>query len=316
MDAEGAQMAKVRRAARLARVIERVQRLDDATLEVLDRLTAEMAGGDRWRGERRIGRRRFLGAVAGGALVAATGGLAVWQLGAAHTAALEEEAAVLRRIVALYDEMDEAGLDGAVERGLALVGSLMERIRGPATALLGAIHTARSALLDFQARFPSLQLGFQWLQGNLSTLSQRLLGLENEVNQAMGLSGPFAETLGGFLAEVADRLPVGTAQRVRGGLERMGEIVTAIPSLVQGLYTRILEPMEGWFSHQDTAGLNGWLVNPLLETVLDPAQALAQDVLDLAEAWDAEWAAPIEEHLHQRRSLREEIAHLRQERGL
>ncbi|HIQ01157.1 MAG TPA: hypothetical protein EYH30_03355 [Anaerolineales bacterium] len=309
-------MAKARRAARMARIIERLQRLDDGTLEVLDRLTAEAIGGVGPRREQGVGRRRFLGAVAGGAVVAVTGGLALWQLGAAHTAALEDEATALRQIVALYDEMDRTGLDDQVEQGLAAVGGLLEGVRGPAEGLLSAVETARAALLDFQSRFPSLQTGFQWLQESLSTLSQRLLGLENEVNQALGLSGPIGETMGGFLAEVLDRLPYTTAQRVRGGLERVGEVVTAVPTLVQGLYSRILEPMEGWFSHRATAGLNGWIVNPLLTTVLDPAQVLAERVLGLIEACEEQLAGPAREGLARRRQIRQEIARLRQERGL
>ncbi len=304
-------MAKVRRAARTARIIERLQRLDDGTLELLDRLTAEAVSGAGLEKERGMDRRRFLGMVAGGAVVATMGGLVVWQLEAMHMAALEDEAAALRQIVALYEEMDATGLDEQMARGLAVVGRLAEGGRALAAGLLAAVEETRSALISFRSRFPSLQSGFRWLQENLTTLSQRLLGLENAVNQALGLSGPIAETLGGFLADLLDRLPYATGQQVYGALERIGEVVTAVPDLIQGLYTRILEPMDGWFSSRPDAGLNGWFVTPLLTTVLDPAREVAQKVLTLTEEWENNVAGPARQSLARRAMLREEIGRLR-----
>lgn len=308
-------MDKLQRSARMARILERLQRVDDGTLEVLDRLTAQALVGSPASQERGVSRRQFVGTLAGGALVALTGGLTIWQLSAGHAVVLEDEAAALRQVVDVYGQMEQARLDQQVEQGLAVLGPLLERLRGPAQDLLSSVQAARDALLDFQSRFPSLRLGFQWLQENLAILSQRLLGLENGVNEAIGLSAPLTETMGVFLAELFDRLPAATAQRLRPALERIGEMVTAIPAQVQGLYTRILEPMDGWFSHQATAGLNGWIVNPLLTTVLDPAQALAEGILDLAQAWD-DWAGSVQEGLSQRQVLREEVARLCREHGL
>ena len=315
---EATRMEKVRRAARVARIIERLQKLDDGTLEVLDRIAGEAMKQAGPVEQRRVSRRSFLGTVAGGAVVAVTGGLAVWQikLNTAHTAALQDEVAALHNLVSLYDEMDDTGLDAQVEQGLATVGTLVGTVGTLADGLGEAIETVRSALLDFRSRFPSLRSGFQWLEGNLTTLSQRILSLENEINQALDLSGPSSEITGGFLAEVLDWLPYTQAQRLRGGLERIGEIVAAVPDLVQGIYSRVLEPMDDWFSSSDSGGLNGWIINPLLDTVLEPAQSLAENTLSLTTEWEEKLVTPAQSQLQRRQELRAEIARLRQERGL
>ncbi len=303
---------QLRRSARIARIMERLQRLDDGTLEVLDRMTADalvgVTGAEKPAG---MNRRQFLGAAAaGGVVVAATGGLVLWQLSAAHTAALEKEIGSLRQILALYQEMDGLGLDDQVGRGIGTIASIVETIREIATRLLEAIERARKALLDFQSRFPSLQSGLRWLRDTLLTLSQRLTALENEINEALGLSSPVAETVGGFLARVLDRLPGPFARQVRSGLERVGEVVSILPAFIQNVYTRVLEPMDDWFSQRADAGLNGWIVNPLLKTVLDPAQMLAERALELATVWEGQLAGPARQKIARREEIRAEIARL------
>lgn len=309
------QMEKLRRSARVARIIERLDRLDDGTLEVLDRITADaLVGMTAQAGPPAVSRRQFLGAAAaGGAVVALTGGLVIWQLSAAHAAALEKEADTLRRIVALYEEMDALGLDDLILRGTGAVASILETIHEIATRLLKAIQDARAALLDFQSRFPTLQSGMRWLRDTLTTLSQRLTALENEINGALGLNSPVAETVGGFLSRILDRLPGTFGRQIRGGLERMGEVVGMLPSLAQGLYTRILEPMGDWFNSRADAGLNGRLANPLLHTVLDPAETLAGKVVELMSTWEEQLAAPARQAVARREEIRAEIARLKEE---
>lgn len=306
------QIEQLRRSARIARIMERLHRLDDGTLEVLDRMTADalvgVTGAEKPAG---MSRRQFLGAAAaGGVVVAMTGGLVLWQLSAAHAAALEKEIGSLRQILALYRQMDDLGLDDLIQRGTETISSIVEAVREIATRLLEAIASARKALLDFQSRFPSLQSGLRWLRDTLVALSQRLTALENEINEVLGLSSPVAETVGGFLARVLDRLPVTFARQIRSGLERLGEVVSILPAFIQNVYTRVLEPMDDWFSPQASAGLNNWIVNPLLKHVLDPAQTLAERVLELATAWEEQLAGPARQKMARREEIRAEIERL------
>lgn len=316
MSRQETELGRLRRSARIARITERLQRLDDGTLEVLDRLTAEALVGEEPTRPAKMNRRQFLGAAAaGGAIVALTGGLTLWQLTSAHTAVLEKELNALRELVALYEEMDNLGLDDRLREGLRAVGRILETVGEIAGRLLEAIRSARAALLKFQSKIPDLHAAVRWLRESLLSLSQRLTALENEVNSFLGLANPVAETVGGFLSRILDRLPGTFGKQVRGGLERMGEVLAALPAFLQGLFTRILEPLEDWFNSRADAGLNAWLVNPLLHDVLDPAEALVERVLELTTTWKEQLAGPSEEALARRSELRAEILRRKQMMG-
>jgi hypothetical protein len=146
-------------------------------------------------------------------------------------------------------------------------------------------------------------------------MSQRILALENSVNEYLGLTGPLQETAGAFLSGVLDQLSARAPESIRDGLERVGEIVSSLPDLVEGVYTRIIEPMADWFGPQPTAGLNGSLVQPLVTDVLDPADELVADFDQLMTMWE-ERAEAIRELLEQREEIRARIQQLRQSREL
>ncbi|HID89657.1 MAG TPA: hypothetical protein EYH27_03655 [Anaerolineales bacterium] len=300
---ESTRTARIRRAARMARIIDRLERLDDGTLEELDRLTRQAVSGSVMvPGE--TSRRRFLrAAVAGGTIMAVTGGLVVWQMGYGH---LSAEVGRLREVIGLYEAMEEAGLDERLEEALGMLDGLIGRLGEGAEALRSGLEAGRTALLDFQARFPSLQSAFQWLQQTLAALSQRMLALENSVNGLLEITGPLTETMGSFLRWILDHLPGPAASQVQDGLERLGEVVTMLPDLVEGLHQRILEPMDGWFGSRASTSLGATLVQPLLVHVFDPAESLLDRVAQLASAWE-ETRDALRQILERRKAIRSQI---------
>lgn len=304
-------LEKARRAARVARIIERLQRLDDRTLEALDRGTADaISGAGSLTSPGVVGgpvsRRRFLGAAGvGAAVVAVTGGVFLWQASSDRLAALRAEIAELQQALALYDELEAVGLDGQVAQGLTAVGAPLGDVRSQAEALGANLGLVRADLRDVQSRL-------SWFRERLDTLSQLLLGLENEVNQSLGLAVPLEEAMGGFLAEVLAGLDEDDADRLRGALERLGEVISAIPVTLQSFYTRLLEPLEGWLGAGAAGGET--TLDPLPATLLDPAEGLVEDVRELATTWEAV-AEPLPEQLSARQALREELARLRQAGG-
>lgn len=313
MRTEEAWRKRVHRAARMARIIERMERMDSASLEELEQLTHQVVLDPRARKPDTITRRDFLrAAAAGGALVATTGGLAIWQLGSGRLTATQEEIEALRELASLYAQMDSTGLDDRLTAGLETLGSLITSVRAAAESLSSGLAAGRAALQDFQSHFPSLQAAFQWLQQTAATLSQRTLALENSVNDLLSITGPLKETIGGFLGWLLDQLPLSAAETAREGLERTGEAVSALPDLLEGLYSRILEPMRDWFSPRPTAGLNGQLVTPLLAGVINPAETLMEQLTSLATTWEEEWVGPVQQALEQRREIRAQIRHHRE----
>ncbi len=300
---EDARTTRIRRAARMARIIDRLERLDDGTLEELDRLTRQaVSGAAVTPGE--TSRRRFLrAALAGGAIVAVTGGLAVGQMGYDR---LSAERNRLGRALALYEAMEEVGLDERLAQSLEALDGLVAGLRERAEALRNGLEAGRATLLDFQSRFPSLHSAFQWLRESLATLSQRMLALENSINGLLEISGPLVETMGSFLRWVLDHLPGSAATQVQDGLERFGEVVTMLPDLVEGLHQRILEPMDGWFSSRASTGLGNTLIQPLLSAVFDPAESVLDQVIQLATTWEETHQA-LQQALERRETIRSQI---------
>lgn len=317
MSSEEAWRRKVHRAAQMARVVERLERLDDRALEELDRLLTAAAPPRRAAQAQASSRRDFLkAALAGGGLTAVIGGLALWQLGYGQTAAAQAETQRLRELVALYERLEETGLDDRLSNALRTLDEQMSNLRASRDLLDSGLSAGQEAIQGVQADFPTLQAAFQWLRQSLTTLSQRLLALENSVNGLLGISGPLTETFGSFLSWLLDRLPATAAQSVRDSLERVADVITLLPDLQEGLYSRILEPLQNWFTPQDAASLTGRLITPLQAGLLDPAARLSGQMATLDAAWQEEWQGNIRQILQQRAGLRAEIAQRRQSIGL
>ena len=318
MSAEEAWRRRVQRTARKARIIERLDRLDDTALNEVDRLTRQAiaAPDEKVEVDGEAGRRGFLKALAaGGVLVVTTGGLAAWQLGFGRVKMAEEEAEAFRQLADLYQEMDRTDLDGQLAANLEVMNRLVSDLHASVASLDSGVSNGRNRLDDFQAQFPPLQAAFQWLERATTTMSQRVLALENSVNEYLGFTGPLQETAGAFLSGVLDELSAAAPDPLRDGLERIGEIVSSLPDLLEGIYTRIIEPISGWFSPQPTAGLNGSLIEPLRVEVLDPVHELVAQSDQLMSMW-AERTEEIERVLEQREEIRARIQRYRQSHEL
>lgn len=317
MSSEEAWRRKVHRAAQMARVVERLERLDDRALAELDRMLTTAAPVKEAPHSQVGSRRDFLkAALAGGGLTAVIGGLALWQLGYGQTAAAQAEAQRLRELIALYERLEQTGLDDRLLNALGPFDEQMGSLRAYRQTLDSGLSASQDAVREVQADFPPLQAALQWLRQSLTTLSQRLLALENSVNRLLGTSGPLTETFGSFLSWLLDHLPASAAENVRDSLERLADTLTLLPDLQEGLYSRILEPLQSWFNAQDAASLTGRLITPLQTGLLDPTARLSGQLATLDAAWQEEWQGEIRQILQRRAELRAEIARRRQSIGL
>ncbi|MBN1179454.1 MAG: twin-arginine translocation signal domain-containing protein [Anaerolineae bacterium] len=309
MSTQEAWRNRVHRKARAARIIQHLERVDDATLEHIDALIQKAITGDAPPPPPRATRRDFLrAAAAGGMLVATTGGLAVWQLGFGRLDAAEDEAAALHGLVDLHESMAATDLDGAVARTIPPLDEQIDALHAAAASLHDGIEQERAALTGFQSDLPSLHAAMQWLQQASATLAQRMLALENSVDALLGVSGPLTETMGGLMGWVLGQLPPQEAAAAHEALERTGEVVSALPELMEGLYTRVLEPLQDTFSQHAAGGLNQRLIVPTLTDVIEPAAALTAQVTLLSAVWE-ETLLPLQRALSERETIR---THIRQ----
>jgi hypothetical protein len=116
---------------------------------------------------------------------------------------------------------------------------------------------------------------------------------------------------------ILDNLPFGLGDKLREVLDGLVGLVTSVDELVEGINTRILEPLRAnWFSAEEGEGLGAALVDPLIEHVLDPVEAHLADLVTLADTWQAKLVEPAQQALEERAQIRQQIAQYGDDGGL
>jgi hypothetical protein len=274
----------------------------------------------------RVSRRQFLtGAVVGGAAglaVAAGTGVAVWNIADAETqVALETadaEIARLQGLVDLHEDLEKVGLDAILQTGMAAMALPLQAVELGAKALKGGLEAIEVALISLEEALPSARESILWLENQVSVVADGIEKLETALAAALqkATDNPVAEALADFAAMVLDNLPFGLGDRIREVLDGLVGLVTSVDELVEGINTRLLEPLRvNWFSDEDGEGLGAAIVDPVIEHVLDPLEAHLADMVTLADTWQAKLVEPSQQALAERAQIREEIAQYKSDHG-
>ncbi|MGA9349623.1 MAG: hypothetical protein WBW48_12590 [Anaerolineae bacterium] len=302
----------------IERISQRLQTLDHQTLLRLDELTEQVEADGEMLAAERMTRRRFLrGALAGGVAglaVGAGGGLVVWEVAQLEGAA---EALKLKGLLALYESLEKIELDAIVSTGMAAVGLLLKGVEGGSLAIKAGLDTVEGLLLDFEGAFPTIRAGIEWTEGVVSALADRLQALEDAIERVLEKAQPVTEALGSFFDFMLDLLPFGYGDRIRAILDRIGDLVTSIPETVEGINTKLLEPLRrDWFSEEEGKGLKGGLIDPIVTKLLDPLEAFLGRLAELMGSWEEKLVGPAQEAIGERDAIRGEIARYKAEEGL
>jgi len=315
-----------RRGRAIERISQRLQNLDYQTLLKLDELTEQVEADREVLAAEGMTRRRFLqGALVGGVAglaVGAGGSLVAWETGTAvgRTAADLEataEALKLKGLLALYENLEKIGLDAIVSTGVAAVGLLLEGVESGSLAIKAGLDTVERLLLDFEEAFPTIRAGIEWTEGVVSAFADKLQALEDAIEGVLEKAQPITEALGSFFNFVLDLLPFGYGDKIRITLDRIDDIVTSIPQAVEGINTKLLEPLRrDWFSEEEGKGLKGGLIDPIVTRLLDPLEAFLGKLAELVGSWEEKLVGPIQKSISERDAIREQIAHYKAEEGL
>jgi hypothetical protein len=315
-----------RRGRVIERINQRLQVLDYQTLLRLDELTEQVEVDREVLATEEMTRRRFLqGALVGGVAglaIGAGGSLVAWETGTAvgRTAAGLEaatEALKLKGLLALYENLERIGLDAIVSTGVAALGLLLEGVEAGSLAIKAGLDTVEGLLLDFEEAFPTIRAGIEWTEGVVSAFADKLQALEDAIEGVLEKAQPITEALGSFFNFVLDLLPFGYGDRVRVTLDRIDDIVTSIPEAVEGINTKLLEPLRrDWFSKEEGRGLKAGLINPIVTGLLDPLEAFLGKLAELMDSWEEKLVGPVQKAISERDAIREQIARYKTEEGL
>jgi hypothetical protein len=310
----------------IERINQHLQNLDYQTLLKLDEFTEQVEADREVLAAEGMTRRRFLqGALVGGVAglaVGAGGSLVAWETGTAtgRTAAELEataEALKLKGLLALYENLEKIGLDAIVSTGVAAVGLLLEGVESGSLAIKAGLDTVERLLLDFEEAFPTIRAGIEWTEGVVSAFADKLQALEDAIEGVLEKAQPITEALGSFFNFVLDLLPFGYGDKIRITLDRIDDIVTSIPQAVEGINTKLLEPLRrDWFSEEEGKGLRGGLIDPIVTGLLDPLEAFLGKLAELVGSWEEKLSGPIQKSISERDAIRGQIAHYKAEEGL
>ncbi len=296
-----------------------------------------------------LSRRKFLtGAVVGGAAglaVAAGSSVAVWRVTNSELVAMQEaadaelaatkdaadlelggivgdaaeEVAKLLGLLKLYQELDKIDLDGIIEKGLAAAALPLAALEAGARALKSGLEWAERALLAVAEAIPTAEEALLWLEARVSALADAIESLENSVALALerATDNAVGEAVKEFVTKILDALPFGLGDKFRAALNGLVTLVTSVDDLVEGINTKLLEPLrENWFSGEEDGGVSGTFFDPLVIKILDPLEEHLGNLATLADTWQMELATPAQQAMTTRARLRAEIDRYEKEYGL
>ncbi len=319
------------RDALIRQITRNLRQMDDATLAIMARRLRQSAASDHVDAagpgaERGMNRRQFLRTVAGvgalGAVATAGVGYAAWEFGGLRErtrAELELGAEIiqLRGLLALYDALEQVGLDDVVSAGLGAVSTGLRLLEKGADALQSGLQAIEDAVLKVDQAFPALQKGITLVESGVEVLADGLQRLEDILADFAEPAQPITDAISRFVSQVLDYLPFGAGDTIRQGLETTADILTTIPEHVLAVNTELLEPLrEQWFSTDPEDGLLSGMFEVLVTRVLDPLQAHLSAISDFSNTWQEKLESPVRAAIEERNNVRRDLQAQRRMLGM
>jgi len=298
------------------RIAERLEVLDEESLlrlDALSRYAEERArplllpiGGataEAMLGPGGVSRRRFLIGASAGLAIAGTalGGAAI------GGALSDPELIKMRALVALYQELEKAGLDTIVKNSLAAFAGALELTKNAGGLVSAGIKAVDAAVQNFEKLFPIARAGVSVVEALVGGLAKQVRDVEQALADVTGGVRPVTDAVGKFFSDLLDKIPFGVGANVRDLISKLTGVLGGIPTFIDSINTNLIEPLRSdWFSDDDTKGLRGDLLEPIRNNLLKPADALVGQVTTLAGNWEAA-ITPINRAIAQRDDVRNQI---------
>ena len=272
-----------------------------------------------------ISRRQMLaGAFAGGAALVSTNlatGLVAGSLGTRAgqaIAQLESEAELLklRGLLALYENLEQVGIDALLSAGMAAVSLSLGGLETAVTALEGGVDLVDQGVSALERSFPTIRSGLSIVERLVEGLERRVRQLQDVMAEVQEMVSPLSDAVGSFFSSLVERIP-GVGPSIVDALDRISELVGSLPEAIGEIRTSLLGPLrEEWFTDDEESGLKGRLFSPLQESLLEPLEEFLSDLADTIDEWQTELVAPLEGALIEREAIREQIADYREREGI
>jgi chromosome segregation ATPase len=220
------------------------------------------------------------------------------------------------QLVGLYEQLHAAGLDGAVEGGLATFTGALAALLTPASALRTGLDSARGLLASFELALPDVASAMHWLGEQVVRLKVGLWSVESSAQETAGTAvAGIAAAFTGFVGFVIDHLPFNIGAKVRATLAATQGVLSNVTELSDQAADKVMLKI----SQRVEDGPQSWkrtLVEPLRAEALNKADEVLKAVNNTDATYQSALKGPAETALQQRRTVREQIAAFRATHGI
>jgi hypothetical protein len=272
-----------------------------------------------------ISRRQLLvGAAAGGAALVSTNlatGLVAGSLGTRAGQAVaqletETELIKLRGLLALYENLEQVGIDALLSTGMAALSLSLGGLEAGITALEKGVDLVDEGVSALERSFPTIRSGLTIVESLVAGLERRVRRLQDVMAEVQEMVSPLSDAVGSFFSSLVERIP-GVGPSIIDALDRISELVGSLPDAIGEIRTGLLEPLrEEWFTDDEERGLKGRLFNPLQESLLEPLEEFLSDLADAVDTWETQLVDPLEDALTQRKAMKKQIADYKEREGI
>ncbi len=222
---------------------------------------------------------------------------------------LTAEVEKLRGLLALYENLEKIGIDAVISGALSGFKIVLESLRSGITLLRGGTGAAEGAISGFQNTFAALRNALTTAEQAVNNVAALLKNVEDFLGQTTSPVEPLIRQVRQFFDDLLGRIPFGVGDNIRRTIDGISGLVIAIPSMLPDVKTAFLEPLRAtWFSDDNAKNIQGLLLDPITQKVLEPLKQFLDDVDQTLARWEGDVAKPVQGALDRRDAVRQEIA--------
>lgn len=297
------------------RVAERLEALDDdQLLAIANRLDSVSSGdADDAAGTDLTRRQAVAGLLGVGIVSAGLGGAGGWTAG---TSDVRQDAQQTidswRRLVALYEQLDQIGLDSVVVAAMESIGSAVSRLRGQIATVADGVDMAEERLADLDEGLAILDTGLEAVESGVSNVADLVARLQDVLADTGERTGPLGEKVAGFFRALLERLPFGLGDDMLNVLDRIEALLAELPDAIESINAKLIDPLRTRFFPREGNSVHVRIIEPILEQTLRPMRALLDDIDMLLTRWEDEFAEPANQRLTEIEEMRAKIQTFRE----
>jgi DNA repair exonuclease SbcCD ATPase subunit len=222
---------------------------------------------------------------------------------------------VLAGLVALYQQLEQLDLGGALSFGFGAVGALLGRLSSRLPNVGTGLSVSRQALDQFEQQASVMDNGRQWLGHQLSKLNRYYEAVEQVLRAVADTAGSLMQMMNDWLQKLLGWLPFGLGRQSAEVMENLTTLVTEVPHTINGLRVNVLQPLNSWLAlnERNEMPLQANLIKPLRQQALDPTEAILTDTEAALTSYQTELLEPAQTLLAHRQAVRDRIQAYREQ---